>query len=486
MSESTITKSNLFTTLPPEWPEGLLDHIREKVKGSGRKIVVLDDDPTGTQTVHNLLVLTTWCVDDLEAALRSDFPAFYIITNSRSLTEAAAVALNREIGTRLRSASRKAKVEIELISRSDSTLRGHFPAEIDALLESMDTPGLPRLVVPFFFEGGRYTVNDIHYVAEGDRLTPAGQTAYAQDVAFGYRQSNLRRWVEEKTGGRIPFHRVASISLEDIRTGGPQSVTEQLARLEAGSYCVVNGVSYGDVEVLVAGLLRAEDLGRRFVFRTAASFVRVRCGVLPRGLLHREELTIETKHGGLFVVGSYVPKTAVQLATLQDTCDIDSVEVNVGHLLDDNRQAQEIQRAATDVDRSLGNGKDVVLFTSRKLVEGVNARESLKIGQRISDALVAIVRSITFQPRYLVAKGGITSSDVATKGLGVRRAMVIGQVLPGVPVWKLGEETRYPGMSYIVFPGNVGEVNALAEIQKLMAQDAVVSQRQTRTESVIG
>jgi uncharacterized protein YgbK (DUF1537 family) len=75
-----------------------------------------------------------------------------------------------------------------------------------------------------------------------------------------------------------------------------------------------------------------------------------------------------------------------------------------------------------------------------------------------------VVRALTIRPRYLVAKGGITSSDIATQGLGVRRALVLGQILPGVPVWQLGPETRHPALVYIVFPGNVGGPQALAEI----------------------
>ncbi len=95
---------------------------------------------------------------------------------------------------------------------------------------------------------------------------------------------------------------------------------------------------------------------------------------------------------------------------------------------------------------------------------GVDAESSLAIGRRVSDGLVAIVRAISVRPRYLLAKGGITSSDIATQGLGVKRALVLGQLLPGVPVWQLGPETRYPGLGYIVFPGNVGGPQALAEV----------------------
>jgi uncharacterized protein YgbK (DUF1537 family) len=77
--------------------------------------------------------------------------------------------------------------------------------------------------------------------------------------------------------------------------------------------------------------------------------------------------------------------------------------------------------------------------------------------------LISIVRGLQVRPRFLIAKGGITSSDVATRGLGVRRALVRGQILPGVPVWRLGAEARFPGLDYVVFPGNVGGDTALAD-----------------------
>jgi uncharacterized protein YgbK (DUF1537 family) len=79
------------------------------------------------------------------------------------------------------------------------------------------------------------------------------------------------------------------------------------------------------------------------------------------------------------------------------------------------------------------------------------------------------VESITTRPRYILAKGGITSSDVATLGLHVKRAMVLGQTLPGVPVWHLGTESRFPGLVYIVFPGNVGDENSLVEIYQSLS-----------------
>lgn len=471
MPAAIVSKTDQMARLPSEWPEDLLADITVRVQASGRKIVVLDDDPTGTQTVHGVPVLTTWSVEAIARELQGRFATFYILTNSRSLPAPAAGALGKEIGSHLRQASQETKVAIDVISRSDSTLRGHFPGEVDALQDGLGVSRHPCLLVPFFLEGGRYTIDDVHYVADGDHLIPAAQTPYARDAVFGYRHSNLGRWVQEKTGGRMPAGRITSITLEDLRLGGPVPVAQKLITIAPGNYGIVNAASYRDLEVLVAGLLQAEAAGKKFIFRTAASFVRVRAGIAPRGFVDRDELTAANDHGGLFVVGSYVPKTTAQLTALLTKTDVAAVEITVNHLLDAKRREGEIDRAIQTVNRHLGMGEDTVLFTSRALVKAARADDNLTIGQQVSDSLIRIVQGIACQPRYLVAKGGITSSDVATRGLGVRRAMVMGQILPGVPVWKLGDETRYPDMAYIVFPGNVGDDDALLEIQERLARE---------------
>jgi uncharacterized protein YgbK (DUF1537 family) len=464
MPERAVNRTRLLDGLPPEWPRDLLPEIRAGLAAGGRKLVVLDDDPTGTQTVHGVPVLTTWDEASLAAELKGDGPAFFVLTNSRSLEPSAARTLATEIGGRLRAASEHAGVEVEVVSRSDSTLRGHFPGEVEGLAESLGARDLSCLLVPFFLEGGRYTVGDVHYVAEGDELVPAAQTPYARDAVFGYRHSDLRDWVEEKTGGRVPRDQVASLSLEEIRSGGPQGIAARLQAVAGWPYVVVNAAAYRDLEVVAAALHGVEAGGTHFLARTAASWVRTRCGMSGRALLRRKELVSDTANGGLFVVGSYVPKTSAQLAALRGQPGVVSVELDVEALLSEVRRPAEVSRAAEGVNRSLREGRDTVLFTSRRLIAGSGDRENLAIGRQISESLVAVVAGLACPPRYLVAKGGITSSDVATRGLGVRRALVLGQILPGVPVWRLGSETRYPGMAYVVFPGNVGGDEALARI----------------------
>ncbi|RIK28353.1 MAG: hypothetical protein DCC55_38805, partial [Chloroflexi bacterium] len=347
-----VRKQALFDSLPDEWPVDLLPTVQAQVAASNRKIVVLDDDPTGTQTVHDVAVLTEWTVDALTGELSQPAPCVYVLTNSRSLPLPAAQALNTEIGHNLAAASAQTGRPFAVVSRSDSTLRGHYPGETDALAAALEMAVDATLVIPFFLEGGRFTINNIHYVAEGETLVPAAETPFAQDAAFGYRSSDLRAWVEEKSGGRVPAAAVATITLDDIRTGGPARVTEQLLALAGDAVCIVNAASMRDLQVFVSGLLAAEAQGKCFLYRTAASFVQVRAGISPRPLLAADELQLPSSGGGLVVVGSYVPKTTGQLAALLATPGIASYEVRVANILDNQMRQHEISRAVQEIEQA--------------------------------------------------------------------------------------------------------------------------------------
>ena len=289
-------------------------------------------------------------------------------------------------------------------------------------------------------------------------------TPFARDATFGFRSSNLHDWVVEKSKGTISRECIRSLSLEDIRQKGPEAIAEQMM-LADGMVCIANAASQRDMEVVVLAQLIAASRGQRLIGRTAASYVATRMGLTPRPLLEGSDLKRDVPSGGLVVVGSYVPKTTEQLQHLLDGSSIERIELDVESI-----SAESISDTIAQVDALLAAGKDTVLFTSRKLVTGADADESLRIGQRVSAALVEIASRLSTSPRFFIAKGGITSSDLATKALGVKRALVRGQILPGIPVWQLGEEARFPGMNLVVFPGNVGGPEALLQaVSKLTA-----------------
>lgn len=115
-----------------------------------------------------------------------------------------------------------------------------------------------------------------------------------------------------------------------------------------------------------------------------------------------------------------------------------------------------------------------MVYTERTLLvpDSKDPEEALRLSVKISDALTGFVTKLAVKPSFIVAKGGITSSDVGVKGLQVKRATVAGQILPGIPVWRTGAESRFPGIAYVIFPGNVGDVDSLRKAyRKLTAEN---------------
>ncbi|OMP07890.1 Ketose-bisphosphate aldolase, class-II [Corchorus olitorius] len=470
-----LKKEVVLQSLPPEWPVDPISDIHRLNQKNSKTLVVLDDDPTGTQTVHDVEVLTEWSVESLIEHFRKKPICFFILTNSRSLSSEKATALIKDICSNLHTAAKSIEnIDYTVVLRGDSTLRGHFPEEPDAAVSVLGQVDA-WILCPFFLQGGRYTIEDVHYVADSDRLVPAGDTEFAKDAAFGYRSSNLREWVEEKTAGRIPASSVVSISIQLLRKGGPDAVCELLCSLEKGSTCIVNAASERDMAVFAAGMIQAELKGKSFLCRTAASFVSARIGIIPKARILPKDLGInKERSGGLIVVGSYVPKTTKQVEELQLQYGhmLKSIEVSVHEVAMKSAEEREgeINRTAEMASVFLAARKDTLIMSSRQLITGKTASESLEINFKVSSALVEVVRRITTRPRYILAKGGITSSDLATKALEAKRAKVVGQALAGIPLWELGSESRHPGVPYIVFPGNVGDSKALAEVVRSWAR----------------
>lgn len=455
-------------SLPPLNPGDDFEDVRRLVAKSRTKVVVMDDDPTGTQTVHGIDVLANWTVASLSAALADPRPCFYLLTNSRSLPGPEAEALIRTIGFNLSTASRNTGIPFVVISRSDSTLRGHFFEELRAIEESLACEISGIIVIPSFFEGGRYTINDVHYVANGAVLVPAAETEFARDPAFGYIHSNLKEWIEEKTSGAVKSTEVESIDIQTLRSpGGAGNVLRRLLEISVGTFVIVNAAAYRDLEVFAHGLMQAEATGRRYLMRTASSFVRVRAGIAPIPLMAPSSISGPGRMGGLVVVGSYVARTTAQLESLLTLPGVVGIELVVDRLGESNSRKREIARAATAASGAMLSGHHAVIFSSRSEESSLGKAGELGAGRIVSNALVGVVQSIGRRPRLLVAKGGITSSDVAIHGLGMRRALVLGQVHPGVPVWEMGPETRFPELRLVIWPGNVGEPNALRDLIRL-------------------
>jgi uncharacterized protein YgbK (DUF1537 family) len=310
----------------------------------------------------------------------------------------------------------------------------------------------------------------VHFAVVDGIPTPVGETEFATDKTFGYRSSNLREFLQERSGGAIAADDVHSLTLADIRLGGPERVAEILAGVSGLGWVVVNCTEYADLEVVVLGLQLAQDAGKVFLARSGPSFVRALAGVEAREPLDASDIDIDGSRArhGLIAVGSHVGLTTRQVRAARERGGLVEVELHVPTLLDPVAAPAYLDEAADRVIDALSDA-DVLVYTSRDLVSVDDDPDaSLDISRTVSTALVTVVRKARIaRPAWVIAKGGITSHDVAVRGLGIRRARVAGQFLPGqislfTPVEAPDDVLGCP---YVVFPGNVGGVDALALVR---------------------
>ncbi|MGP9580347.1 MULTISPECIES: four-carbon acid sugar kinase family protein [unclassified Brachybacterium] len=436
---------------------------------SARRLLILDDDPTGSQCVAGIGVAFDQDPAIPVAVLAEPGSACFVLTNTRALDEKAATEMNRRIVAGVLAGGIPAG-GLHVVSRSDSTLRGHVIAEPVAIADELAAHGVEVdafVLCPAMIEAGRFTEGDIHYATVDGQAVEVAETDFARDATFGYSHSDLREFLAERSGGTLAAADVLSISLADIRSGGRERVREILSGARERTWVVVNATEYSDLDVVSAAMAQLEAEGRTFVTRCAPSFVRPLTGQCSARVLDAEAIAIPAgrlEHG-LVVVGSHVGLTTTQLRGVQERGTLTEFEIDVPSVLDE-RRAQHLADLGDAVREGL-QVSDCVLFTSRDLVRTDDPAESLAIARSVSDAVVEIVRRVrTARPAWVVAKGGITSHEVAASGLGIRRARVEGQFWAGQVSLFAAEEApeEVLGMPYVVFPGNVGGAQALADV----------------------
>jgi uncharacterized protein YgbK (DUF1537 family) len=445
--------------------------LSQAMEGFHKKLVVLDDDPTGVQTVHDVSVYTDWEEESIRNGFEEKEAMFFILTNSRSFSVEETTKVHRDIAARVAKVARELGQDFMIISRGDSTLRGHYPLETQLLADGLTkNEGVVidgEIICPFFPEGGRYTMDNIHYVKEQENLVPAGMTEFAKDKTFGYKSSDLTEYVEEKTEGKYHKEDCITISLDELNALDVQGIKDKLMSAQNMAKIIVNAVSYADLKVFCAALVLAMKAGKHYMARTAAAFTKVMGRISDQPLLGRAQLEGDTKNGGIVLIGSHVKKTTDQLNCLKELDgQADFMEFQVNTVFEENGLEKEVERTVKAAEEKILSGRTVVIYTSRQLLapENMTPEEKLQISVKISNAVTSIIGKLSVKPKFIIAKGGITSSDVGTKALRVKKARVMGQVKKGIPVWMTGEESKFPGMPYIIFPGNVGEVSTLKEI----------------------
>ena len=433
------------------------------------KIIAIDDDPTGSQTVHGCLLLTRWDVQTLTEALRDDSPLFFVLSNTRGMSATDAATVTREICVNLRAAldglaQQGTHIQPVIVSRSDSTLRGHYPVETDVIAEELG-PFDAHFLVPAFFEGGRITRDGVHYLVIDGAPVPVHETEFARDSVFGFSTAFLPDYVEEKTAGRINAKQVERFDLADVRG----DIGERLRGLSGNVCCAVDAEQQSDLDNFCRQVLAAAADGKRFLFRSAASLL-TSLAALPTQPVAAADMAAFVRDGrpGVVLMGSHVDKSTRQLKHLIDDTQVLPIEIEI-----DRMDADEdgLLRAVCDrVESATAAGQGVVLFTSRGERQFATKAERLAFGDRVANLLVRIVQNLPPDIGFLISKGGITSNDTLSKGLALRTARVLGQIRAGCSVVRCpSDHPRYPDLPVVIFPGNVGGDDALAEAYRILA-----------------
>jgi uncharacterized protein YgbK (DUF1537 family) len=416
------------------------DAWQTEVAADERVTVIIDDDPTGTQAVSDVDVILRPGRAAFDAVFASPSRSVFVLSNSRALPEREAAGLVGDIARTAAAAARAAGRPMRLVLRGDSTLRGHVFAETDAV-----APGTPVLFVPAFIDGGRFTQDGVHRLRTPAGTVPVAETEFARDPVFGYTSGDLPGWVREVGGGR---RHAVTVPLARLRRRGPDAVADALVDAGPDAVVVPDCVSRADVLAIAAGLLRAERRGAAVQVRCAASLAAALAGLTTRPLGH---ITLPRPGRVLVACGSFTAASTRQLRALDGLWDR-RVELPVAPEAGDDRLL------ARAVRERLGADGRALLATEREPGhDRVPAAPEL-----LMDGLVATVRHLASEVDLVIAKGGITSARLATDALGATDAHVLGQILPGVPVWRLRTPQGSP--SYVVVPGNVGTDDTLRQI----------------------
>ena len=438
------------------------------------KIIVLDDDPTGSQTVHSCLLLTRWDEATLREALNDAAPLFFILTNTRGLDATQAAQVTRAVCGNLRTVLDIMQREGHalhplIVSRSDSTLRGHYPVETDVITQELG-PFDAHFLIPAFFEAGRVTRDSVHYLRVDNEWVPVHQTEFARDSLFAYQHSYLPDYVEEKTRGRIRAHQVQRFTLAEVRG----DVRARLRALSGNACCVVDAEQQSDLDHFCAALKDAVAAhGKRVLFRSAASLL-TSLAQLPPQPVRAEQMGQWTRaeKPGAVIVGSHVAKTTSQLHALLQQPGTAGIELDVSRL--PGESAAVLDTALQRIAVHHRDGLTSVVYTSRVERNFATPGERLAFGAQVSGVLMDIVQQLPRDLGFLISKGGITSNDTLSTGLALRTARLLGQVLPGVSMLRCpADHPRYPDLPVVIFPGNVGDENGLATVYNRLSQQTL-------------
>lgn len=444
-----------------------------------RKVIVLDDDPTGSQTVHSAPLLLRWDPESLQRGLRHPSPLLFVLANTRALEPDAARERVREIcrGLRLVLAELEAAGALErwlVVSRGDSTLRGHFPLEVEAIQAELG-PFDATLLAPAFLPGGRTTRGGVHYL----HGQPVHTTDFARDRLFGFSSSYLPEWVAEKTRNAIPAASVERLELAEL-DGSAAALQARVASFSPQRLVAVDAERPEQLAALGQAVWSSQQ---RLLFQSAASLINGLVPLPPQPLdpaglaaLRRRGVNGQ-RLPVLVVVGSHVPLADQQLEQLLQEPACEGVEIPVAKLARvlDGPAAPELIRS---LERSwlellqiaLDQGRTPVLFSSRGELVCASAQERRRFGLELAALMARLTSALAPQLGLIISKGGITTHTLLADGLGLDWVELQGQLLPGLSVVLTPADATVPGLPVMTFPGNLGDASGLHQAWRLMEQ----------------
>ncbi len=442
------------------------------------KFVVIDDDPTGSQTVHDCLLLLKWDYSTLVKGFESESNLFFILANTRSLSENDAKFTIKEICKNLKTvlASKAYAQEIIFISRGDSTLRGHNFLEPNALNSCLG-PFDATFHIPAFIEGKRLTINGSHFVDK--KLIH--KTIFAKDKIFGYETSIVKNLLFQKSKSQIKLDDIQNLVLADLEILDDEEnniVFKKLKSLKNNKHVIVDVENYSQLNKFSL-IIKKLTKQKKFLFRTAASFISSiteKKSNSHDGIFF-SNLRIKNKEKkflpGLVIVGSYVELSTLQLKNLLEISNCDSIELDVFEFFriissgNYHRQRNLFKnKYLREIRFSFEKGKSPVLFTSRNFMSLDNS-EQLNFYNLLALFIAELVANLKYEIGYLISKGGITTNVILSKGLNADYVYLEGQILTGISVvtHNLKNDEKLP---IITHPGNIGNKDSLVEIWKVM------------------
>jgi uncharacterized protein YgbK (DUF1537 family) len=459
------------------------------------KIVVLDDDPTGSQTLHGCPLLLRWDAASLRSGLAHPSPFLFLLANTRALDPAAARARVEAIVSALLPALAAAAAAGHLehwliVSRGDSTLRGHCPLELETIAAALPEPPDACLLVPAFLPGGRTTRRGVHLL-EG---VPVHTTPFGRDRLFGYGTSALPEWLAERSGGRIAAAGVKRIDLAELDRAvagaeGFERLCHRLAALEGAVWVAVDGEQPAQLAVLGTAVreLTAPSAAsrwgrpRRFLFQSAASLLNGLAEIGPQPLDPAALAGLRRRGGrgkpmpGLVLVGSHVPLADSQLERLLADPGCGGVELpvaTVARVLEGPAPADLLASLERDWDlrlaAELAAGRTPVLYTSRGELRCRHAAERRRLGLALAALMARLAAALAPRLGYLISKGGITTQSLLAEGLDLALVELQGQLLPGLSLVLTPAAAAVPRLPVLTFPGNLGADDTLWRAWALM------------------